>query len=180
MLPMPNCFQKMTTPSRPTGSTSTSSTSNSSTNNSANSNAAPTATTPTMNTDYTITVNVKKVPFDGTESSFYLCTTQILGFAETYNCAQALLGTITVQPASAVLSDADPVEHKLLKGRRAYSTAMVLLRITLKDDISVEQVYTCKTPELPSGSVRKAWLNLHKIFYPFSTERMHELKKDFL
>jgi hypothetical protein len=73
----------------------------------ANNNAAPTITL-TMNTDYTKTVNVKKVPFDGTEASFYLWTTQILGFAETYNCAQALLVTITVPPASAVLSDAYP------------------------------------------------------------------------
>jgi hypothetical protein len=64
-------------------------------------NAAPTIA-PTISTDYTKTVNVKKLPFDGTEASFYLWTTQILGFAETYNCAQALLGTITVPPASAV------------------------------------------------------------------------------
>jgi hypothetical protein len=72
-----------------------------------------------MNTDYNKTVNVKKVPFDGTEASFCLWTTQLLGFAEAYNCDQALLGTITVPPASAVLSDADPVEHKLLQGRKA-------------------------------------------------------------
>jgi hypothetical protein len=58
-----------------------------------------------------------------------------LGFAETYNCAQALLGTITVPPASAVISDADPDEHKLLQGRRANTTAMFLLRISLTDDI---------------------------------------------
>jgi hypothetical protein len=29
---------------------------------------------------------VKKVPFDGTQEIFYLWTTQLLGFAETYNC----------------------------------------------------------------------------------------------
>jgi hypothetical protein len=94
----------------------------------ANNNVASTIM-PTMNTDYTKTVNVKKVPFYGIEASFYLWTTQVLGFAETYNCAQALLGTITVPPASAVLSDADPDEQKLLQGRRANSTAMVLLSI---------------------------------------------------
>jgi hypothetical protein len=97
---------------------------------------------PTMNTYYTKTVNVKKVPFDGTEASFYLWTTQILGFAETYNCAQAHMGTITVPPASAVLSDADPDEHKLLQGRRANSTAMVLLHMFPKDEINVDQIYT--------------------------------------
>jgi hypothetical protein len=68
----------------------------------ANNNVALTIT-PTMNTDYTKTVNVKKVPFDGTEASVYLWTTQVLG----HNCAQAHLGTNTVPPASAVLSDAD-------------------------------------------------------------------------
>jgi hypothetical protein len=136
-------------------------------------------TTPTMNTDYTKTVNVKKVPFDGTEASFYLWTTQVLGFAETYNCAQALLGTITVPPASAVISDAEPDEHKMLHGRRANSTAMVSFRISLTDDISVDQIYTSRTPELPQGSARKVWLNLHKMFYPVSTEKMHELKNEF-
>jgi hypothetical protein len=90
----------------------------------ANNNAAPTIT-PTMNTDYTKTVNVKKVPFDGTEASFYPWTTQILGSAETSNYSQALLGT---PPASAVLRDSDTDEHKLIQGRRANSTAMVLLR----------------------------------------------------
>jgi hypothetical protein len=102
-----------------------------------------------------------------------------LGFAETYNCDQALLGTITVPPAPAVLSDADPDEHKLLQGRRANSTAMVLLHISLTYDISVDQIYTSRTPELPQGSAGKVWLNLQKIVYPVSTEKMHELKNEF-
>jgi hypothetical protein len=143
----------------------------------ANNNAAP-IITPTMNTDYTKTVNVKKLPFDGTEASFYLWTTQVLGFAETYNSAQALLGTITVPPVTAVLSDADPDKHKLLQGRRANSTAMVLLRISLTNDISLDQIYTSRTPELPRGSAGKVWLNLHKLFYPVSTENIHELKNE--
>jgi hypothetical protein len=57
------------------GSTSPPSTSNTSSTNTTNNNAAPKPTTPTMNTDYTKTVNVKKVPFDATEA---------------YNCAHAL------------------------------------------------------------------------------------------
>jgi hypothetical protein len=158
----------------PPSSSNTSSTNTSNANN----NAAST-TMPTMNTDYTKTVNVKKVPFDGTKTSFYLWTTQILGFAETYNCAQTLLGTITVPPASAVLSDEDPDEHKLLEGRIANSIAMVLLRISLTDDISVDHIYTSRTPELPQGSARKVCLNLHKISYPVSTEKMHERKNEF-
>jgi hypothetical protein len=59
------------------------------------------------------------------------------------------------------------------------STAMVLLRISLTDDIRVDQIYTRRTPELPQGSARKVWLNLHKMFYPVSTENMHELKNEF-
>jgi hypothetical protein len=166
----------MTSPSSPTGSTTTTTPN---TNPNAHNNAAPTPTAPTMNKDYTKTVNVKKVPFDGFQDSFYLWTTQIVGFAETYNCAQALLGTITVPPASAVLSNADPDKHKLLQGRRANSTAMVFLCISLTDYISVDPIYTCKTQELPSGFANIAWLNLHKMFYRVSTERMHELKNEF-
>jgi hypothetical protein len=71
-----------------------------------------------MNTDYTKSFNVKKVPFAGAEASFYLWTTQILGFSETNNYEQALLGTITVPPSSAVLIDTDPAEKKLFMGRK--------------------------------------------------------------
>jgi hypothetical protein len=40
-------------------------------------------TTNTMDTVYTKSVNVNKVIFDGSESSFYLWTTQILVSTET-------------------------------------------------------------------------------------------------
>jgi hypothetical protein len=50
---------------------------------------------------------VKKVPFDGTQENFYLWTTQLLGFAETYNCEQALLGTLTVPASTNVLDPTD-------------------------------------------------------------------------
>jgi hypothetical protein len=43
----------------------------------ANRNVAPTLM-PTLNTDYAKKVNVKKVPFDGTEASFYLRTHKFL------------------------------------------------------------------------------------------------------
>jgi hypothetical protein len=108
----------MSTTGSTTGSTPSSTTS---TNVNANTNAnntaapAPTTTTNNINTDYTKTVNVKKVPFDETEASFYPWTLHILGFTETYDCAQALLGTFEVPPA--VLSDADPDENYLLMGR---------------------------------------------------------------
>jgi hypothetical protein len=99
----------MTTTSSTTGSTYASTTS---TNANANTHANNNAPAPpnNMNTDYNETVNVKYDPFDGTEASFYLWTTQILGLAETYSCEQALLGTITVPPASAALSEAEPDE----------------------------------------------------------------------
>jgi hypothetical protein len=50
---------------------------------------------------------VKKVPVDGTQENFYLWTTQLLGFAETYNCEQALLGTLTVPASTDVLDPTD-------------------------------------------------------------------------
>jgi hypothetical protein len=78
-------------------------------------------------------------------------TTQILGFAETYNCEESLLGTITVPQANAVLSEVDPAHKKMLIGCMANSTAMVLLRICLIGDISVGVIYTSCTPEKPLG-----------------------------
>jgi hypothetical protein len=56
---------------------------------------------------------------------------------------------------------------------------MDLFCISLTDDKVVYQNYTSRTPEIPSGSARKAWLNLHKMFYPFSKERIHELRNKF-
>jgi hypothetical protein len=56
---------------------------------------------------------------------------------------------------------------------------MVLLRISLKDGIGVDQIYTSRTTELPQGSARKVWLNLHNMFYPDCTEKIYELKNEF-
>jgi hypothetical protein len=108
-----------------------------------------------MNAYYTISVNVKKVHFNGSEASFYLWTTQNLGFSETCTCEQALLATISVSPFSAVLSETDPAEKELLVGRQASTTATVLKRIYLTDDKSVDQTYTSRSPELLSGCNRK-------------------------
>jgi hypothetical protein len=65
------------------------------------SNNAPVSTNNIVD-HYTLSINVKKVPFEGTEASFYLWTTQILGFAESYACEQATLGNIAVPPSSTV------------------------------------------------------------------------------
>jgi hypothetical protein len=80
-----------------------------------------------------------------------------LGNAEIYNCEQSLLGTIIVPPSYSVLSDTDPAEEKFLIGRKANSTPMVLHRISLTDDISVDKIFTSRSPELPSGCARNAW-----------------------
>jgi hypothetical protein len=94
---------------------------------------------------------VKKVPFDGTQENFYLWTTQLLGFGETYNCEQALLGQLKVPAYYDVL---DPTTDKeLLLVRRANSTAK---RISLTDKISQSALYNSKTKELPLGSAAKA------------------------
>jgi hypothetical protein len=95
-----------------------------------------------------------------------------LGSAETYICEQALLGTISVPTSSAALSDADPADKKLIMGRNANSTAMVLLRISLTDGIRVDQIYTSRRPKLTWVCGKKDWLNLNKMFYPISTENM--------
>jgi hypothetical protein len=122
---------------------------------------------------------VKKVPFDGTHQNFYLWTTQLLGFVETNNCEQALLGTLTVPTSTDVLDPNDADEKKLLLARSANSTAMCLLRISLTDKISQSELFNSKTKELPLGCAKKAWTNLYTLYYPVNVNKMNELKKDF-
>jgi hypothetical protein len=121
---------------------------------------------------------VKKVPFDGTQENFYLWTTQLLGFAETYNCEQALFGTLTVPASTDVLDLTNADEKKLLLARRANSTAMCLLRISLTDKISQSALYNSKTKELFLGCAKKAWTNLYTLYYQVNVNKMNELKKD--
>jgi hypothetical protein len=45
--------------------------------------------------------------------------------------------------------------------------------------MTLDHIYKPRTPELPSGCARKAWLNLHKKFYPIGAEMIHELKNEF-
>jgi hypothetical protein len=122
---------------------------------------------------------VKKVPFDRTQENFYLGTTQLLGFAETYNCEQVLLGTLTVLESTDALDPTKADEKELLVARRANSTAMCLLRISLTDKISQSALYNSKTKYLPLGCAAKAWINLYTLYYPVNVNKMNELKKDF-
>jgi hypothetical protein len=99
---------------------------------------------------------VKKVPFDGTHEKFYLWTTQLLGFAETYNCEQALLGTLTVPASTDKLDSTKDAAKEKLAARRANSTAMCFLRISLTDKVSQSAFYNSKTTDIPLGSADKA------------------------
>jgi hypothetical protein len=122
---------------------------------------------------------VKKVHFDGTHENLYLWTTQIIGFAETFNCEQALLGTLTVPSSTDKLDTTKDPDKELLAARHAYSLAMYLLRISLTDKVSQSALYNSKTTALPLGSAAKAWKNLYKIYYPVNVNKMNELKKEF-
>jgi hypothetical protein len=105
----------MTTPQAqalPTASSSTNSSSSSTTSSSSSTNyisgstvSSSTASSFTNASPHhgSNAKGVKKVPFDGTQENFYLWTTQLLGFAETYNCEQALLGKLTVPASTDVL-----------------------------------------------------------------------------
>jgi hypothetical protein len=103
---------------------------------------------------------VKKVPFDGTKESFYQWTRQLLGFAETYDSDQALLGNLIVPAASMALDPTTAAHKKLLDARKANSTAMCLLRISLSDKISQSALYNSKTTDLLEVQLRK-----HGIIY---------------
>jgi hypothetical protein len=123
---------------------------------------------------------VKKVPFDSTKENFYLWTTQLLGFAETHSFDQDLLGNLTVPPIQLLnLGANNPLDKILLNARKANSTAMCLLRISLTDKISQRALYKSNTTDLPGGSAQKAWKNLHKLFYPININKMNELKGAF-
>jgi hypothetical protein len=103
---------------------------------------------------------VKKVPFDGNKENLYLWTTQLLGFAKTYGCDQALLGTLAVPPVTIInLDPNDPLDKILLAAGKANSTVMCLLRISLTDKISQSAMYNSKTTDLPGGSAQKSWDN---------------------
>jgi hypothetical protein len=107
----------------------------------------------------------KKVPFDGTEENFYLWKTQLIGFAETYRCDQALL---PIQYST--LDPNDPLDKILRAARKANSTAMCVLSNSLIDNISQSALYNYKTTKLPGGFAQKAWENLQ--FFKFSTLSM--------
>jgi hypothetical protein len=94
---------------------------------------------------------------------------------------QAMLGTLAVPPVLLVNLDANnPLDKILLSARKANSTAMCLLRISLTDNIRLSALYNSKTTELPGGSAQKAWDNLLKLFYPININKMNQLKGDFV
>jgi hypothetical protein len=74
----------------------------------------------------------------------------------------------------------DPLDKILLAARKANSTAMCLLHISLTDTISQSALYNSKTKEIPGASAQNAWEYLHKLFYPININKMNELKGEFV
>jgi hypothetical protein len=70
-----------------------------------------------------------------------LWTTQLLGFAEKYNCGQALLGALKVPESTEKLDSTKDPDKDELAARSANSTAMCLLRISLTDKVSQSALY---------------------------------------
>jgi hypothetical protein len=61
---------------------------------------------------------VKIVPFDGTKENFYLCTTQLDGSSATYNCQQAILGTVAMPKVTDSLDETTmQIKNNCLQGR---------------------------------------------------------------
>jgi hypothetical protein len=98
---------------------------------------------------------VKKVPFDGTKEFFYLWTTQWLCSAATYNCKQAILGTVTIPKATDVLDETQDADKKLLLARKMKDTAMCLFILFVTDKVSQMALYNGITTELPDGDAAK-------------------------
>jgi hypothetical protein len=100
---------------------------------------------------------VKKVPFDGTKEIFFLWTTQLLGSAATYNCKQAILGTVTIPKATDVLVETQDADKKLLLARKMKDTAMCLFKLSLTGKVCQMGLYNGITTELPDGDAAKYW-----------------------
>jgi hypothetical protein len=58
---------------------------------------------------------------------------QLLGSVATYNCKQAILGTVTIPKATDVLDEFQDADKKLLLARKMYDTAMCLFNLPLTD-----------------------------------------------
>jgi hypothetical protein len=93
-------------------------------------------------TDYA--KGVKKVPFDGTKENLYLWTTQLLVSAATYNCKQAILGTVTIPKASDVLDETKDADKRLLLARKMNDTVMCLFNLALTYKVSQMALYNGK------------------------------------
>jgi hypothetical protein len=82
-----------------------------------------------------------RMVFDGCKENFYLWTTQLLGSATTYNCYQAILGTVTIPKATDVLDETQDADKKLLLARKMNDTAMCLLNVSFTDKVSQMALY---------------------------------------
>jgi hypothetical protein len=109
---------------------------------------------------------LRRSPLMGHLRTFICGQLSYMCFTETYNCEQALLGMLKVPASTEKLASTKNADKDKLAARRANSTAMCLLRISLTDKVSQSALYNSKTTDLPLGSAAKAWKNLYKLYYP--------------
>jgi hypothetical protein len=75
----------------------------------------------------------------------------LVGSAATYNCKQAILGTVTIPKATDVLDETQDADKKKLLARKINDTAMCLFNISLTEKVSQMALNNGITTELPDG-----------------------------
>jgi hypothetical protein len=123
---------------------------------------------------------VMKVPFDGTKENYYLWTTQLLGSATTYNCMQAILGTVTIPKATDVFDETQVADKKFLLARKMNDTAMCHFNLSLTDKVSQMALNNGITTEIPDGDADKVWQRLFKLFHAKNINKMNEVMSEFV
>jgi hypothetical protein len=123
--------------------------------------------------------SVKVIPFTGKRDEFFLWSVRFLSYCEVQGCKKVLLGLEIPPNSSARIDETIPAGVEQMRIRKANSTAMTLLNLSLTDMVSVNAVYNSKTPGLPDGNAAIAWHNLKEIYSPTSISRKNELIQEF-
>ena len=100
--------------------------------------------------------SVKVIPFTGKRDEFFLWSIRFLSYCSVQGCKDVLLG-VDIPPNASVNIDETTVAGKEdLRKRKANSTAMTLLNLSLTDMVSVNAVYNSRTPGQPDGNAKIA------------------------
>ena len=104
----------------------------------------------------------RNVPFDGKTSSYTIWSKKFLSLCAIKGCDKVLTKDFPNMPSETATldptNDAELIELRK-KNKLAYSMSL----LSQNDVVSLDQITSGVTADLPSGSARKAWQNLERI-----------------